>query len=82
MGKCILTHDGLVSLHHKTAHARNQTRRLHDFAGLDTALQALVVILARLQRHDQFLQRSVTGAFTNAIDGALDLPGTILDCGQ
>ena len=82
VGKSILSHDGLVALHHKTAHARDQPRRLHDLAGLDAALEALVVILARLQRHDQFLQRSVTGSFTNAVDGALDLPGTILDCGQ
>jgi hypothetical protein len=31
--------------------------------------------VARLQRHDDFFERTVAGAFADAVDGALDLAG-------
>ncbi|GIT38496.1 MAG: hypothetical protein Ct9H300mP7_4170 [Verrucomicrobiota bacterium] len=38
-----------------------------------------VNVITRLERHYNFLERGVSGAFTNTVDGALDLPRTGID---
>jgi hypothetical protein len=37
---------------------------------------------ARAQGHDDFFQGGVAGAFADAVDGAFDLAGAVLDRGQ
>ncbi len=39
----------------------------------------LVIIVARAQGHDDFLQRRVAGALADAVDGAFDLPRAVFD---
>ena len=49
---------------------------------VDAAWSMLVVIAAGSQRHDDFFERAVAGPFADAVDGAFDLAGAVLDGGQ
>ena len=73
MGECIGPHHRLVGLHHKARGLADHATRRHDVVGVDVQIQA-EVILARLDRHDDFFQRAVACALTQPVDGALDLP--------
>ena len=75
----VLTDDRLAALHRQAAHARNQLGGLHDLPGGHATGVAPVNVITRLERHDNFLERGVSGAFTNAVDGALNLPRAGID---
>src|SRR5271155_3601722 len=77
----VLADDGLVT---RDGHARNagdQPRGRIEAAGLNAGGD-IEERLAGLQRHDDFLERAVAGALTDAIDGAFDLAGTRNDSSE
>src|SRR5207302_899192 len=77
----VLPDDRLVALHVNTGDTRHLPARGPEALGVDAEFQAVVVV-ARPHRHDDFFEGAVAGPFTNAVDGALDLPGAFLDRGQ
>src|SRR5262245_29280028 len=66
--KGVFADDGLVARHEKTAHARNEPRRLYDLARADAGVEAVVKIVAGLQSHYDLLERSVASPLADAVD--------------
>ena len=77
----VLTDDGLVARDMHAGDARHEPARRIQLVCIDAGRRA-EVFSARMQRHDDFFQRAVAGAFADAVDGALDLPGAGRDRGQ
>ena len=81
MGKRIGPHDGFVGLNHDTGnHAYQATGRM-DILGVN-ACNGGKNILPGVQRHNDFLQGSVAGPLTDAVDGYFRLTGPGLDGGD
>ena len=81
VGKGVLADNRLVKLHRKTGNGGNAARDIHDLGGINPGAVGHD-IAAHLQRHHHFLQRGIAGAFAQAIDRALNLPGTPGNSGQ
>src|SRR6516162_5695498 len=75
MGKGILAHDGLVALYRDAGDVGYQPARGTEAFRVDGSPE-VEEIAAGPHRHDDFLQRAVAGAFAEAVDGALNLPGS------
>ncbi len=82
VSKSVLANDRLAASHHQAAHATNQARRFHDLAGVHFGVKVFEVIGPRLDRHHDFFDSGVTGAFADAVDGSLDLARAGLDGGD
>ncbi len=78
VGEGVAADDGLVALHLHAGDVRNQPAGRHQPSGIDIRC-GLVIVLPRAQRHDDFFQRAVAGAFADAVDRTLDLPCPVLD---
>ena len=88
VGEGVGTDDRLVGLHHHSGEIGDQTRRLGDLLGshgsercgavLLTTKEGVEVATAHMQGHHQFLEGGVAGPLTDAIDGALQLAGSVL----
>src|SRR5207249_4189013 len=75
----IVADDGFVALDYHAGHVTYQPAGRIKLRGVDAGMIAGKGVLARAKRHDDFFQRSVAGTFADAVDGALDLPGAVLD---
>jgi hypothetical protein len=81
VGEGVAADDRLVPLDgHPGDRAEHAAHRVEPL-GLDAGGQAEVVV-AGLDGHHDLLERGVAGAFADAVDGTLDLPGAGLDAGQ
>ncbi len=81
MGKGIGTDNGLVGLHHDTGDGRQQLAGGIDVLG-DHLCTERHDVLAGAQGHDHLFEGTVAGPLADAVDGALDLLGPGLYCGQ
>src|SRR5688572_3479147 len=72
---------GFVGLDHQAGEVRQQPAGGIYLLRVDTDLEPKE-ILAGVQGHYNFFQRSIAGAFTDPVDGAFDLPGAMLDGGE
>jgi|GEM_PF-4747761 len=72
MRESIHTDNGLVRLDLKPGDIGDEPRGRQDLTGLDAGVTGEVVT-PRAKRHDDLLERGVTGALTQAVNGALDL---------
>ena len=77
----VLTHNRLVPLYLHPGDARHQPTGRKQPAGVHTGVAAEVVASCRHRHHD-FFERRVARPLAQAIDRALDLPGTLRDGGQ
>ncbi len=68
----VATHDGLVGLHRKAQHARKRLAGGINALGVNAGGKRQPVA-AHLERHYDLLQRSVSGALSDAIDRAFHL---------
>ena len=82
VGEGVLADDRLAALHRQAAHPGDQLGGLHDLLRHHAAGVTAVNVVARLERHDDLLERGVAGSFADAVDGALDLPRSGLDGGE
>ena len=73
--ECVSPHDRLVRLDGVAGQPGHQPRGTGNLARRRSGVQGDIV-LARVQEHHDLLQRGVTGAFTDAVDRALNLPST------
>ena len=73
--------DGLIGLHRKPENGGERLAGGRDVLGANAGGEREAVG-ADPQRHHDFLQRSVAGAFADAVDGALHLPGAGFNRGQ
>ena len=55
--------------------------RARELAGVDVGV-GVQLVTVHLDGHHDFLERGVAGALAQAVDGALDLRGAVLDAGQ
>ena len=81
VGKGVGTDNGLVRLYRVAGDGGYQFGCRHDLGGLDAGLETEYVSTG-LDCHHHFFQRSVAGAFAQAVDGALDLAGAALHGGK
>src|SRR5271157_5754630 len=81
VGEGVAADDRLVPLHEQAGDRRDHPADRVQTLGLDTRGQPEVVV-TRLQRHDDLLERGVAGALADAVDRALHLPRPGLDPGQ
>ena len=81
MGEGVAAHDRLVALDGQPGDRREHPADRVEPLGLDAGRQA-VVVEPGLQGHDDLFERGVAGAFADAVDRALDLPGAGLAAGQ
>ena len=74
-------HDGLVGLDVHAGDAAHQVRGARELGGhhVGVGVQLLAV---HLDGHHDLLERGVAGALAQAVDGALDLAGAVLDALQ
>ena len=72
--KRIRADHGLVGLHHKTGGLADHATGRQNVLGLYAQRQT-EIIFAGFHRHDDFFERTVTGAFAQTVDGALYLTG-------
>src|SRR3954466_14236645 len=72
MREGVLADDGLVAWYRRADDVRQHARGRVETRRVDAGVEVEERI-ARLQRHDDFFQRAVTGALADAVDGALDL---------
>ena len=72
---------GLVRLHRRPGQLGDQARRSGDLLGHHAALEPELV-LPHVQQHHDLLERRVAGALADAVDRALDAPGTRGQRGQ
>ena len=72
VGKGVGADDRLVRLHGKAGDTGNHFRTVHDLRGIEAGF-AGKDILAGANRHDDLLERRITGAFAEAVNGAFDL---------
>src|ERR1700732_3688225 len=68
----VFAHNSLVTRDRHTGDTGNQPRGWIEAAGLNSGGD-IEEGFARLQRHHDFLERAVTGALSDSVDGALDL---------
>jgi len=73
--------DGLVGLHRNAGDLREEPGRLVNLLGFDSGVKA-VQILARGERHDDFLHGRVARPLADAVDRAFDLARARADGGQ
>ena len=81
MRKRIQSHNRFIALHLNAGDARQQARGVQQL-GCDDAGVHAVPAAADLDRHCQFFQRGIAGAFANAVDGAFHLACAAFDGGQ
>ena len=74
MRKRVFADNRFRALHHQTAHAAYQAGGLHDLPGVHVGMDSAKEIAAGSNRHDDLLQRCVSGAFADAVDRPFDLP--------
>ena len=75
VGERVAADDGLVVLNREVRHGRDQFRCLKQHRRFDAGMERHDVG-AGADRHHDFFERGIAGAFTQAIDGAFDLAGT------
>src|SRR5580700_10260317 len=75
----VLSHDRLAPCNDQAAHAADQARRFDDLAGIYVRVKAFEVVRPRPHRHHDLFNRSIPSAFSNTVDGSLDLARTSLD---
>ena len=73
--------DRLVVLHRERGDGGDELRRPRQHGGVDIGPVRHHVV-AHAHRHHRFFQRGVAGAFADAVDGALDLPGAGAHAGE
>ena len=78
----IVADDGFVTLHDHAGEMRDETAGRVDLTRVDTGRQTAENLGSHLQRHHDFFERSVAGAFAEAVDCAFDLACPGLDSGQ
>ena len=81
MREGVAPNDGFIGLHVEAGNGRQQFGHLQQAGGFDV-VTAGDGVLAGADRHDDFLQRRIAGAFADAVDGGFHLPGAGLDRGQ
>ena len=81
MREGILANDRLVVLHREIRRGRHDLAGTRQMRRLDIGVEGHG-IAAGAQRHHDFLQRRIAGAFAQAIDRAFDLPRTASHTGQ
>ena len=72
VGKSVFSHDGFIRLNLYSRDSRQKLGGTHDLLRDDTGIR-VVEILSRLQRHDDFFQGRISGALSDAVDGAFQL---------
>ena len=77
----VLAHDRLVDRHADPGHLREQAARAIDLFHADARLQTEVVATG-VERHHHLLPGGVSGALTDSVDRALDLPRTTAHRGE
>ena len=75
MGEGVGTDHRLVRLHNETSDPRHQARRGNNLGRVYACVHA-EKILACAHCHHHLLQRGVSGALTQSVDGAFDLSRT------
>src|SRR5258707_5880804 len=79
--KSIAADNRLVRLHAKADDLREHLTGRVNLARIDSSFEGQP-IAAYVQRHDNFFQRGIAGAFANSIHRALDLSRTRFDRGE
>ena len=80
VGEGIAADDRLVGLHGHVHQARHQVRGLGDELCIDIGVDGELLVAA--QGHDDLFERSVAGAFADAVDRYFGLPCTVEDAAQ
>ena len=81
VGKGVLADDRLVVLDRKIRDVGNELGGPRQHLGIDPGGEGHGVA-AYFQRHDDFFQRGVAGALTDAVDRAFDLARACLNPGE
>ena len=74
--------DGLVGLDDEAGQLRDELAAAEDLGGLDVGGHLAEEIGACVDGHDDFFHGGVSGAFSEAVDGAFDLASTVSYAGQ
>jgi hypothetical protein len=77
----VVSNDGLVGLN---GHSRNFTQEAAgrvQFFGIDRGVNA-IELFPHLERHDNLFEGRIARAFADTVDGALDLPDSVLNSRQ
>ena len=77
MREGVCTHDSFIRLYRKTRNAGNQAGAIHDLGRINLIDATRENILAGLDRHDDFFERSITGPFTQTINSTFHLASPI-----
>ena len=72
VGERVFADDRLVARDRHADDVRQHARGRIEARGVDARVE-IEERIARLQRHDDFFERAVAGAFADAVDGAFDL---------
>ena len=73
--------DRLVVLHRERRCDRYKFRGARQHRGVDL-IPVRKLVVANVDRHHDFFQRGIAGAFADAVDGAFDLPRTACQTSQ
>jgi len=82
MGERVLADDGFVALDEHPSHVADEPAGREELFGINAGLKAAKGVFAGLERHDDFFQRGIAGAFADAVEGAFNLAGAVDDGGE
>ena len=76
--ECIRTDDCLIALHDHAGQTAQKPACLNQFLVVDVRRDAQK-LMACFNRHNDLFQRSISGAFADAVDGAFHLADAVLN---
>ncbi len=82
MGEGVFADDRFVGLGLDAGDGGDEAAGGVNFAGVDPGFDVVEDITADFEGHDDLLQGRVSGPLSQAVDGALHLPGAVLDGGE